>query len=58
MTDISLGFNYYFYGHNLKFTGLATYLPTGIPINDDSSDVLISNRHAEIVLLTQLQLLL
>jgi hypothetical protein len=35
-----------------------TYLPTGIPINDDSSDVLISNRRAEIVFITQLQLLL
>ncbi len=58
VTDISLGMNYYFYGHNLKFTGMATYLPTGIPINDDSSDVLISNRHAEIVFITQLQLLL
>jgi hypothetical protein len=58
VTDISLGFNYYFYGHNIKFTGLATYLPTGIPINDDSSDVLISNRRAELVFLTQLQLLL
>jgi Phosphate-selective porin O and P len=58
VTDISLGANYYFYGHNLKFTGMATYLPTGIPINDDSSDVLISNRHAEIVFITQLQLLL
>jgi hypothetical protein len=58
VTDISLGMNYYFYGHNIKFTGMATYLPTGIPINDDSSDVLISNRHAEIVFITQLQLLL
>ncbi|HEY1923004.1 MAG TPA: porin [Tepidisphaeraceae bacterium] len=58
VTDLSLGLNYYFYGHNLKFTGMATYLPTGIPINDDSSDVLISNRHGEFVFLTQLQLLL
>jgi hypothetical protein len=58
VTDISAGFNYYFYGHNLKFTGLMTYLPTGIPINDDSSDVLISNRRAEVVFITQLQLLL
>ncbi|HEX4053812.1 MAG TPA: porin [Tepidisphaeraceae bacterium] len=58
VTDLSLGVNYYFYGHNLKFTGLATYLPTGIPINDDSSDVLVSNRKAEVVFITQLQLLL
>ncbi|MGA2439633.1 MAG: porin [Tepidisphaeraceae bacterium] len=58
VTDISLGLNYYFFGHNLKFTELATYLPTGIPINDDSSDVLISNRRAELIFITQLQLLL
>jgi len=56
--DISLGFNYYFFGHNVKFTGMATYLPNGIPINDDSSDVLISNRKAEVIFITQLQLLL
>jgi len=56
--DISLGVNYYFYGHNLKFTGMASYLPNGIPINDDSSDVLISNRKAELIFITQLQLLL
>jgi hypothetical protein len=58
VTDISLGLNYYFYGHNLQFTGMATYLPTGIPINDDSSDVLISSRRAELIFITQLQLLL
>jgi hypothetical protein len=58
VTDISLGLNYYFFGHNLKLTEMGTYLPTGIPINDDSSDVLISNRHAELIFITQLQLLL
>jgi hypothetical protein len=34
------------------------YLPTGIPINDDSSDVLISNDRGEIIVITQLQLLI
>jgi hypothetical protein len=58
VTDISAGFNYYFYGHNLKFTGMITYLPTGIPISDDGSDILISNNKGEFVVLSQLQLLL
>jgi len=58
VTDISAGFNYYFYGHNLKFTGMVTYLPTGIPISDDGSDILISNGKGEFVIISQLQLLL
>ncbi len=58
VTDISVGFNYYFYGHNLKFTGLLTYLPSGIPINDDGSDILISNDKGEFIAISQLQLLL
>jgi outer membrane murein-binding lipoprotein Lpp len=58
VTDISVGANYYFYGHNLKFTGMATYLPTGIPISDTSSEVLLSNNKAEVVLIAQMQLLL
>ncbi len=58
VTDISLGANYYFYGHNLKFTGMVTYLPTGIPISDTSSDVLADNNKAEVVFITQIQLLL
>jgi len=58
VTDISAGFNYYFYGHNLKFTGLMTYLPTGIPINDTSGDILISNGKAELIFIAQMQLLL
>ncbi len=56
--EISLGLNYYFHGHNAKLTVQGMYLPNGIPINDDSSDVLISNDKAEVVLITQFQLLL
>jgi hypothetical protein len=56
--DISVGANYYFARQNIKFTGMLTYLPNGIPITDDSADILVSNRKAEIVFLTQLQLLL
>jgi hypothetical protein len=58
VSEFSLGVNYYMFGHNLKLTGQAMYLPTGIPVNDDSSDVLISNNHNEFVFITQVQLLL
>lgn len=52
------GFNYYFNGHNAKFTGQVVYLPKGIPVGDDSQDVLISNNHEEVVFMAQFQLLL
>jgi len=58
VTEISLGVNYYMFQHNLKLTAQAMYLPVGIPVNDDSSDVLISNNKPEVVIITQLQLLL
>lgn len=56
--DISVGMNYYLYGHNLKLTGMLTYLPNGIPVADDSADIEVSNNHQELVLITQVQLLL
>jgi hypothetical protein len=58
VSEISVGCHYYLSGHNVKFTVQAMYLPTGIPINDDSSDVLISNNRGEIVIITQMQLLI
>jgi hypothetical protein len=58
INEISLGMNYYFHGHNAKLTGQAMYLPNGIPVNNDSSDVLISNGHQEFVFIAQFQLLL
>jgi hypothetical protein len=58
VNEISLGLNYYFHGHNLKFTGQVMYLPNGIPINDTSSDVLANNGHGEVVFIAQMQLLL
>ncbi len=58
VTDITLGANYYIYGHNLKLTGQVMYLPNGIPISDSSSDVLSSNDKAEFILITQVQLLI
>ncbi len=56
--EISVGVNYWFHGHNAKICTQLMYLPNGIPINDDSSDVLISNDKNELVLTTQFQLLL
>jgi outer membrane murein-binding lipoprotein Lpp len=58
VTDLSLGVNYYFVGHNAKLTVQGMYLPRGIPINDTSSDVLANNGHEEAILITQFQLLL
>jgi hypothetical protein len=58
VNEVSLGMNYYFHGHNAKLTGQAMYLPNGLPVNDDSNDVLISNNHQEFVFIAQFQLLL
>ncbi|MFI5377716.1 MAG: hypothetical protein ACHRHE_00300 [Tepidisphaerales bacterium] len=56
--EISGGVNYWMHGHNAKITTQLMYLPNGIPIDDSSSDVLISNGSHEWVLTTQFQLLL
>jgi hypothetical protein len=56
--EISGGVGYWFHGHNAKLTTQLMFLPKGIPINDTSSDVLSNNKHGELVLTTQFQLLL
>jgi hypothetical protein len=58
ISEISAGMNWYFYGHNVKWTNQVMYLPDGIPVNDDTNDVLISNDHTEAVFISQIQLLL
>ena len=58
VNEISIGLNYYLFGHNAKFTTQLMYLPNGIPVNDDSNDVLINNDKAEAVLMEQFQFLL
>ena len=55
---IRAGVNYFLYGHNAKLTGDATYLPNGLPVNDDSSGALLNNHHNEILARVQFQLLL
>lgn len=56
--EFSIGVNYYFYDHNVKLTTQMMYLPNGIPINDDSNDVLINNGKQELIVMEQLQFLL
>lgn len=56
--EISLGVNYYFYGHQAKVTVDGTYLPTGTPVSDGGADILKNNGHSEYVLRAQFQLLL
>jgi hypothetical protein len=58
ISEISAGMNWYFYGHNVKWTNQIMYLPDGIPVNDDTNDVLINNDHTEAVFISQIQLLL
>ena len=56
--EISVGMTYWLYGHNAKVTGQMMYLPNGFPVDDSSSDVLLSNDKSELVLTVQFQLLL
>jgi hypothetical protein len=58
VNDISLGCNYYFYGHHAKLTAAASYLPNGSPVANTISDVLTSHRGTEIIAQVQFQLML
>ena len=55
--DMTLGFNYYFYGHRAKFTGAATYLPNGSPVSSTIDDVLASHGGNQFILQAQFQLI-
>lgn len=55
---ITLGTNYYLYGHNAKFQLDVSYLPNGSPVSDDGAGVLIDNHKNELILRGQFQLLL
>jgi hypothetical protein len=53
------GVNYFFYGHRLKLTAQAIWLPDGTPLDENAGDVLVqSNGKSEVTFVTQLQLLL
>jgi hypothetical protein len=56
--DISLGFNYYLYGHRAKITAAASYLPTGSPVSSTISDLLATKSGQEFIVQVQFQLML
>jgi hypothetical protein len=58
VNDITIGANYYFWGHRLKFTGAASYLPNGSPVANQLGDVLVSHRGNETILQFQIQLMI
>lgn len=55
---ITVGTAYYIYGHNLKLQVDLSYLPDGSPVNDSGSGILLDNHANEILVRTQVQLLL
>jgi hypothetical protein len=57
MSDITLGTNYYFYGHRAKFSFGASYLPQGSPVPTTLGDLLTTHRGQEVMLQTQVQLI-
>jgi hypothetical protein len=56
--EFTAGVNYYFKGHNAKFTADVTYLPNGTPVADTGGDILASDDETEFVIRAQFQLLL
>lgn len=58
VNDLTLGCNYYFYGHRAKLTAAASYLPNGSPFANAIGDVLTSHRGNEVIAQVQIQLML
>jgi hypothetical protein len=56
--EIAVGANYYFKGHNAKFTTDVTFLPNGTPVASSGGDILASDDESEFVFRAQFQLLL
>jgi hypothetical protein len=57
MSDITLGFNYYFFGHRAKATFGTSYLPQGSPVSNTIGDLLPTHRGQELIVQTQVQLI-
>jgi hypothetical protein len=57
ISDITVGFNYYFYGHRAKATFGASYLPQGSPFASTLGDVLTTHRGQDFVIQSQVQLI-
>jgi hypothetical protein len=55
--DMTAGFNYYFYGNRVKFTGAASYLPNGSPVSSTIDDLLASHGGNQLILQAQFQLI-
>ena len=55
---ITAGVNYYLYGQSFKVSGDVSYLPNGVPVNDDGFGLLANNGRDEVVGRMQFQLLL
>jgi hypothetical protein len=55
---ITGGVNYYFHGHDAKFTFDLLYLPNGTPVADSGADILVNDGNSELVFRAQFQLLL
>lgn len=58
VNDLTLGFNYYFYGHRAKITTGVSDLPNGSPVSNTISDVMTSHRGNELIVQVQFQLML
>lgn len=59
ISDVTLGFNYYFYGHRAKITAAASYLPDGSPISNTFSDLLATPHSGnEVIVQAQVQVIL
>lgn len=56
--EITLGVNYFIYGHNAKFTLDGTWLPNGSPVADDGAGILANDGNSEFVLRAQFQLVI
>jgi hypothetical protein len=56
--EITVGLNYFVYGHNAKFTLDATWLPNGSPVADDGAGILSNDGNSEFILRAQFQLVI
>jgi hypothetical protein len=55
--DITVGANYYFFGHRAKISCAASYLPDGSPIANTQSDLLAGGRN-QVIVQAQFQLMI
>lgn len=56
--DVTIGFNYYFYGQRAKFSAAASYLPDGSPISSGLNDLLPNHGGNEVIVQAQFQLII